>query len=300
MHLSDCTIQQAQPETDLEEIGLKFLTFQSQDVVEPSADVSLRSTVESQPVDSEKLTASDVIQRGFQSENKHDSDSKSTSELSHGMSAPFPDKIRFRVSENESEGGNLRTTDEQSSTKPQTGEPSQTQLIMPAKSNKISSDTITRSRDQNAPAQEDYAKAVTTKQRETPPPSDHDKKKQKEKKFSKERMDSTRSKDSTTLPARMTSSEQQESPIMSSSTFRQHHIKWVGFDTATREELGERCFLCAEDLAISPVPDEFGLDFHNFPDAAVLSCNHAFHTQCLQFSVSEELMIDPQCVGCLS
>ncbi|KAF9680626.1 hypothetical protein SADUNF_Sadunf06G0141200 [Salix dunnii] len=77
----------------------------------------------------------------------------------------------------------------------------------------------------------------------------------------------------------------------------EHYTKRDGF-----VKLGHECFLCENDLALSPLPidEESELESDKLPDVAVLPCGHTFHTMCLQQAVPEDHLKDPPCFICAS
>ncbi|KAL8206327.1 hypothetical protein R6Q57_009878 [Mikania cordata] len=99
-----------------------------------------------------------------------------------------------------------------------------------------------------------------------------------------------------------------------------YHIRWGGND-AENGPLGQKCILCNKDLSGTTEDDdsEYNDDFHHedddyyedddeyyddvnpplLPAVDILSCGHAYHTECLQKGIPEEPSSDPQCVVCL-
>ncbi|KAJ6330775.1 hypothetical protein OIU76_009383 [Salix suchowensis] len=76
----------------------------------------------------------------------------------------------------------------------------------------------------------------------------------------------------------------------------EHYIKRDGF-----VKLGHNCFLCENDLALSPLPiEEEEEESDKLPDVAVLPCGHTFHTLCLQQAAPEDQLKDPPCFICAS
>nr|XP_043626115.1 uncharacterized protein LOC122597604 [Erigeron canadensis] len=95
------------------------------------------------------------------------------------------------------------------------------------------------------------------------------------------------------------------------------YIRWEGYDMEY-ELSGYKCMICDMELSISPSgnddehsedndsDDEYYDEYQDepqlFPAVDILSCGHAFHTEC---STSTELITDkqstdPECVFCLS
>lgn len=63
------------------------------------------------------------------------------------------------------------------------------------------------------------------------------------------------------------------------------------------QPLGHNCFLCRRDLLFTP---EGPISQPRMPPtAAVLSCGHTFHDECLQKMTSEEQAKDPPCFACI-
>ncbi|KAK9055183.1 hypothetical protein SSX86_026265 [Deinandra increscens subsp. villosa] len=99
-----------------------------------------------------------------------------------------------------------------------------------------------------------------------------------------------------------------------------YHIRWEGGD-AVNGPLGQKCILCNKDLSGATEDDdsEYNDDFHYedddyydddddeyyddinpplLPAVDILSCGHAYHTECLQKGTPEERSSDPLCVLC--
>ncbi|KAF5804895.1 putative transcription factor C2H2 family [Helianthus annuus] len=99
-----------------------------------------------------------------------------------------------------------------------------------------------------------------------------------------------------------------------------YHIRWEG-DDAENGPLGQKCILCNKDLSGATDDDdsEYNDDLHYedddyydddddeyyddinpplLPAVDILSCGHAYHTECLQKGTPEERSSDPQCVLC--
>ncbi|KAI3801701.1 hypothetical protein L1987_29813 [Smallanthus sonchifolius] len=100
------------------------------------------------------------------------------------------------------------------------------------------------------------------------------------------------------------------------------HIRWEG-DDMENGPLGQKCMLCNKDLSGATEDDDDseyneGLHYEDddyydddddeyyddinpplLPAVDILSCGHAYHTECLQKGTPEERSSDPQCVLCL-
>ncbi|XP_076922329.1 uncharacterized protein LOC143584060 [Bidens hawaiensis] len=99
------------------------------------------------------------------------------------------------------------------------------------------------------------------------------------------------------------------------------HIRWEGND-AKSGSLGQKCIICNKDLSgatddddDSEYNDEFQYEDDDYyeddddeyyddinppllPAVDILSCGHAYHTECLQKDTPEERLSDLQCVLC--
>ncbi|KAK9059503.1 hypothetical protein SSX86_020206 [Deinandra increscens subsp. villosa] len=92
-----------------------------------------------------------------------------------------------------------------------------------------------------------------------------------------------------------------------------YHIRWKGED-AENGPLGQNCLLCNKDLSCAAEDDdsEYNDDFHYedddeyyddlnpplLPAVDILSCGHAYHTECFQNGTAEEQSSDPHCILC--
>ncbi|KAI3694739.1 hypothetical protein L1987_77709 [Smallanthus sonchifolius] len=96
-----------------------------------------------------------------------------------------------------------------------------------------------------------------------------------------------------------------------------YHIRWEGEDVKNGP-LGQNCILCNKDLSCatedddSESDDDFQYDDDDddddeyyddlnpplLPAVDVLSCGHAYHTECLQKGTPKEQSSDPQCILC--
>ncbi|KAJ6406978.1 hypothetical protein OIU84_010485 [Salix udensis] len=94
---------------------------------------------------------------------------------------------------------------------------------------------------------------------------------------------------------------EQRCPRLRQRSFSPEHcIKRDGF-----VKLGHNCFLCENDLALSPLlidddDEEEEEEEDKLPDVAVLPCDHTFHTLCLQQAAPEDQLKDPPCFICAS
>ncbi|KAF5802724.1 putative transcription factor C2H2 family [Helianthus annuus] len=102
-----------------------------------------------------------------------------------------------------------------------------------------------------------------------------------------------------------------------------YHVRWEGEDVENGP-LGHNCVLCDKDLSRAPEDDdddddddseynddtqydvddeyydEYDLNPPLLPAVDILSCGHAYHTECLQEVTPTEQSSDPQCILCYS
>ncbi|KAI7725457.1 hypothetical protein M8C21_025462 [Ambrosia artemisiifolia] len=95
-----------------------------------------------------------------------------------------------------------------------------------------------------------------------------------------------------------------------------YHIRWEDEDV-TKGPLGYSCMLCNKDLSCGTEDDdddeynddiqydvddeyydEYDLNPRLLPAVDILSCGHAYHTDCFQKGTSKEQSSDPQCILC--